>query len=146
MASHVRIGDVLDEVVPALRHLPVDVAGLGHEEVVVGAVGVEGEGFEFPARGEEFGLAFVVGFEAGRVPGAVVADDDVAAVDAELDAARAALPAGVAEEVLHVGGEGGGDVVPSAAVGAPGEEGARGAEGDVEGAVGEGGLVLVHPG
>ena len=146
MASHVRIGDVLDEVVPALGHLPVDVAGLGDEKVVVGGVGVEGEGLEFPARGEQFGQAFVVRFQAGRVPGAVVAHDDVAALDAELDAARPPLPAVVAEHFLDFGGEGGGDVVPAAAVGAPGEEGAVGAEGYVEGAVGEGGLVFVHPG
>ena len=80
-----------------------------------------------------------------RVPGAVVADNDEAAVDAELHAARAALPAVVAKHFLDFGGEGGGDVVPAAAVGAPGEEGALRAEGDVEGAVGEGGLVFVHP-
>ena len=80
-----------------------------------------------------------------RVPRAVVAYYYEAAVDAELHAARAALPAVVAEHFLDFGGEGRGDVVPSAAVGAPGEEGAVGAEGYVEGAVGEGGLVLVHP-
>ena len=86
-----------------------------------------------------------MGFEAGGVPGAVVADDDVAALDAELDAARATLPAVVAEHLLDVGCEGRWDVVPAAAVGAPGEEGAVGAQRDVERAVSEGGLVVVHP-
>ena len=145
MPRHVRIRDVLDEIVPALRDLPVNITRFRHEEVIVGRVGVEGEGLHLPARGEQFGQAFVVGFQAGRVPGAVVADDDVAPIDAELDAARAPLPARVAEHVLHVGGEGGGDVVPAATVRAPGEEGAVGAQGDVERAVGEGGLVVVHP-
>ena len=145
MPRHVGIGDVLDEVVPRLGHLPMDVSRFGHEEVVVGRVGVEGEGLHFPARGEEFGEAFVVGFEAGGEPGAVVADDDVATFDAELDASRPFLPAVVAEHGLHVGGEGSGDVVPAATVRAPGEEGAVGAQGDVERAVGEGGLVVLHP-
>ncbi len=145
MARHVRIRDVLDEVVPALRHLPVHIPRLGHEEVIVGAPRVERERLHAPARREQLRQALVVLRQAVGVPCAVVADDGVAAVDAELDAAGPTLPAVVAEHLLDVGGEGGGDVVPAAAVGAPGEEGAGGAEGDVEGAVGEGGLVLVHP-
>ena len=145
MPRHIPIRDVLDEIVPRLRDLPVHVARFRHEEVIVGREGVEGERLHPPARGEQFGEAFVVGFQAARVPGAVVADDDVASVDAELDPSRAPLPAVVAEHVLHVGREGGGHVVPAATVRAPGEEGAVGAQGDVERAIGEGGLVVVHP-
>ena len=145
MTRHIRIGHILHQPVPALRHFPMHVPGFRDQEIVVRAVGVQGERLQFAARGEQFGEAFVVVFEPVRVPGAVVAYDHEAAVDAELHASRPSLPAVVAEHFLDFGGEGRGDVVPSAAVGAPGEEGAVRSEGYVEGAVGEGGLVLVHP-
>ena len=55
MPRHIRIRDVLDEIVPRLRHLPMHIARFRHEEVIIGREGVEGERLHLPARGEQFG-------------------------------------------------------------------------------------------
>ena len=40
MASHVRVRNILDQIIPRLRNLPVHVARFRDEEIVVGRVGV----------------------------------------------------------------------------------------------------------
>lgn len=80
-----------------------------------------------------------------RIPRPVIAHNDIAAIDTELDSPRPTLPTVVAEHFLDLGREGSGYVVPATTVRAPSEESAVWAQSHVEGAVGERGLVLVHP-